>query len=211
MKYSYVLWDWNGTLLDDVDISIDCVNILLNKLNLDKTNREEYYQMMDMPMRKYYENLFSSRNYDLKYEICTENFHKNYPCLIEGAKLRKGALEILEHFQKLGIRQSIVSAFEKTSLIKHTNKFGVAKYFEAISGNDDVYVGSKSQRAIDLVKDIDKSKILYIGDTKADVETANDVGCDCILITGGHQSREYLEQFSFPVIDNFSELENLIN
>lgn len=210
MKYSYILWDWNGTLLDDVDISIDCVNILLDKLGLSKTNREEYYQMMDMPMRKYYENLFSSRKFELEYEICTENFHKNYPCLIEGAKLAVGAVEILEYIKNLGIRQSIVSAFEKTSLINHTNKFKVAKYFEAISGNDDVYVGSKSQRAIDLVKDVEKSKVLYIGDTKADVETARDVGCDCILCTGGHQSRDYLEQFNLPVIDNLLELKKYI-
>ena len=79
MKYSYVLWDWNGTLLDDVDASIDCVNVLLEKLGLQKTNKDEYFEHMDMPIKKYYENLFSSRKEKLDYEVCTENFHKNYP------------------------------------------------------------------------------------------------------------------------------------
>ena len=56
MKYTHILWDWNGTLLDDVEISIDCVNIMLEKLGLQKTNLSEYYQMMDFPMHRYYEN-----------------------------------------------------------------------------------------------------------------------------------------------------------
>ncbi|MBQ4155315.1 MAG: HAD family hydrolase [Clostridia bacterium] len=210
MKYSYVLWDWNGTLLDDVDVSIDCVNILLEKMGLDKTDKDEYFEQMDMPMHKYYENLFLSRNQKLDYEICTENFHENYPKLAGSVGLHKNAVEMLEFFENSGVKQSIVSAFEKGMLNAQVEKLGVRRFFEAVSGNDDVYVGSKSQRAIDLVKGFEKKKVLYIGDTKADVETALDVGCDCILFSGGHYSRKALEQFNFPVIDDLIELKKYV-
>ena len=210
MKYSYVLWDWNGTLLDDVDASIDCVNVLLEKLGLQKTNKDEYFEHMDMPIKKYYENLFSSRKEKLDYESCTENFHKNYPKFADEVGLHKNAVEMLEFFKNAGVKQSIVSAFEKGMLNAQVEKLGVRDYFEVVSGNDDVYVGSKSQRAIDLVRDFDKGKVLYIGDTKADVETALDVGCDCILFSGGHYSKKALEEFSFPVIDDLIELKKYV-
>lgn len=210
MKYSYILWDWNGTLLDDVDVSVECVNILLEKLNLKTTNRNEYFLHMDMPIKKYYENLFASRNSALDYETCTENFHKNYPALSHKVGLQKNAVQMLEFFESLGVKQSIVSAFEKTMLNKQVNDLGVRRFFEVVSGNDDVYVGSKSSRAIDLVKDVDKKKVLYIGDTKDDVKTAKDVGCDCILFSGGHYSREALEQFDLPVIDDLIELKEYV-
>ena len=106
MKYTHILWDWNGTLLDDVGISIDCVNILLKNLKLEPTNLQEYYKMMEIPMRKYYENLFSARGVEFKYELCTENFQKSYPKLIDKASLMDGALKMLEYFKTNGANDS---------------------------------------------------------------------------------------------------------
>lgn len=210
MKYTHILWDWNGTLLDDVMISIDCVNILLGKLGKEETNLEEYYQMMDIPLKKYYENLFKNRGCEFKYELCTENFQKNYSKFINDAHLAKGAVEMLEMFKKADCRQFIVSSFEKNMLNEYTKLFGVEKYFDEISGDDDIHCADKSQRAIDLVKEIDRDKILYIGDTKADFLTAKAVGCDCILICKGHQPRNLLEQLGCPVIENLGEIKNYI-
>lgn len=209
MKYTHILWDWNGTLLDDVGISIDCVNILLNELGLKQTNLEEYYEMMEIPMKRYYENLFSSRNFEFKYELCTKNFQKNYPMMIDNAKLMNSAIEILQYFKSQGAKQFIVSSFEKIRLIGYVKKFGIDSYFEAISGDDDIHVGSKSGRAIELVKGVERDKILYIGDSEADYITANDVGCDCILLSKGHQPRKTLEKFGCIVIDNLTEIKKL--
>ena len=208
--YKTIIWDWNGTLLDDVDVSVDCVNVMLENLGLAKTDKAEYFEHIDMPIKKYYENLFLSRKSELKYEICTENFHKNYPVLAKNVALHKNAVPMLEFFKKAGVKQSIVSAFEKGMLNKQVDELGVRDFFEAVSGNDDVYVGSKSQRAIDLVKSVDKKKVLYIGDTKDDVKTASDVGCDCVLFSGGHFSKEALEQFGLPIIDDLIELKEYV-
>lgn len=210
MKYTHILWDWNGTLLDDVAISIDCVNILLESLNLQKTDLEEYYEMMEIPMKKYYENLFLSRKTSLKYEVCTENFQKNYPKLIRNASLMPGSIEILEFFKENGAKQFIVSSFEKTRLNEYVKLFGISSFFEEISGDDDIHVGNKSARAIGLIEGIERGKILYIGDSQADFITAEDVGCDCVLICKGHQSKSVLEKFGCPVIEDLSELKNLI-
>lgn len=206
MKYTHILWDWNGTLLDDVGISIDCVNILLQRLGLEPTNLQEYYEMMEIPMKKYYENLFSAKGSKLKYELCTENFQKNYPKLIDKANLMDGAFQMLEYFKANGAKQFIVSSFEKTRLIQYVKMFKIEHFFEVISGDDDIHVGSKSGRAIELVKGIDRSKILYIGDSEADFITAKDLNCDCVLICKGHQPRKVLEKFGCPVIDNLTEL-----
>ena len=209
MKYTHILWDWNGTLLDDVEISIDCVNVLLSQLGLEPTDKQEYHKMMDMPMKKYYENLFLSRNFPFEYEKCTENFQKNYPTLINKATLSSNALEILDFFKNSGAKQYIVSSFEKNRLREYVRLFKIEHYFEEISGDDDIHVGSKSARAIELVKDVDRENIVYIGDSEADFITAKDVGCDCILFSGGHQPHKKLKTFGCKVIDNLIELKNL--
>ena len=50
MKYTHILWDWNGTLLDDVMISIDCVNVLLKKMN--KAEKEKLIASLTSEMRE---------------------------------------------------------------------------------------------------------------------------------------------------------------
>ena len=210
MKYTHILWDWNGTLLDDVGISIDCVNVLLKKLKKEPTDLKEYYQMMEIPLQKYYENLFNSRKMQFEYKLCTKNFQETYPKFIDNASLMNGAKEMLEFFKEQGCKQFIVSSFEKNYLTEYVNKFGVADYFEEISGDDDIHCAPKSQRALDLVKSVDKEKILYIGDTQADVITANDVGCECILICKGHQPREVLEKTGCVVVDDLREIKKYL-
>ena len=159
MKYTHILWDWNGTLLDDVGISIDCVNVLLKKLKKEPTDLKEYYQMMEIPLQKYYENLFNSRKMQFEYKLCTKNFQETYPKFIDNASLMNGAKEMLEFFKEQGCKQFIVSSFEKNYLTEYVNKFGVADYFEEISGDDDIHCAPKSQRALDLVKSVDKEKM----------------------------------------------------
>ena len=205
MHYTHILWDWNGTLLNDVSIAIECVNALLTKLGRPHTDLAEYHAMMDVPLRKYYENLLGDP-LPISYEECTRIFQENYALRAHRATLTTGAPEMLEYLQQCGIRQYIVSAFEKTRLLKSVRSFGIADYFTEISGDDDIHVGSKSLRAARIVAGIDPTRVLYIGDTKADFITAREVGCDCILFSGGHQPAAVLRTFGCPVMDSLCDL-----
>ena len=40
MEYKNVVWDWNGTLLDDVKISVDTINVMLERKHLGKLTVE---------------------------------------------------------------------------------------------------------------------------------------------------------------------------
>jgi phosphoglycolate phosphatase len=54
-NYDTVIWDWNGTLLDDVALSLSIVNELLFEHNLPRLSRERYGEIFDFPVRLYYE------------------------------------------------------------------------------------------------------------------------------------------------------------
>lgn len=42
MKYDYIIWDFNGTLLNDVGICVDCLNTLLKSHGMSEKTEEEY-------------------------------------------------------------------------------------------------------------------------------------------------------------------------
>lgn len=57
MRYKNVVWDWNGTLLDDVKISVDTINVMLERKHLGKLTVEEYRSIFGFPVKPYYESI----------------------------------------------------------------------------------------------------------------------------------------------------------
>ena len=57
MEYKNVVWDWNGTLLDDVKISVDTINVMLERKHLGKLTVEEYRSNFGFPEQPDYESI----------------------------------------------------------------------------------------------------------------------------------------------------------
>src|SRR5262245_43055202 len=51
----HVIWDWNGTLLNDVTHAIDTINFLLEPRGLPLMSIERYREIFGFPIRRYYE------------------------------------------------------------------------------------------------------------------------------------------------------------
>lgn len=208
MNYSHIIWDWNGTLLDDVGVSVDCVNDLLVQLGKKETNIDEYYLHMDSTLINYYANHV---NFDeFSFEKCTIVFQNSYSKRMNFAKLSKNALEMLRFAQNNTIKQYIISSFEEQKLKTLVSRFEIESFFEEISGADDTLAGEKLTRAKSILKNVDPEKIVVIGDTLADHELALGLNCDCILYTNGHQSFSTLEETGRPLVNDLIEVKDFL-
>lgn len=204
MKYTHFVWDWNGTLLDDVEVAVDCVNDMLDSLGIKRTCLDEYYEYMDIPLQKYYAHFVDFDKYP--YERCTEDFQRNYARRINDTEIFGDAVEVLDELKRRNAVQYIVSSFEETRLKEHVSRLGLNGYFSGISGACDFLAGEKHERAAGLLDGVDKKRVLFIGDTAADYYAARFVGCDCVLFCKGHQPKRILRQFGCPVIDNLRQV-----
>ena len=57
LKIENIVWDWNGTLLDDIDICIESMNNLLSERNLPLLYPDLYREVFTFPVRKYYSEI----------------------------------------------------------------------------------------------------------------------------------------------------------
>ncbi len=206
-RYKNIIWDWNGTLLNDVDICIDAMNILLKDRNLQQLSHEKYKNVFTFPVRDYYKAV--GFNFDKEdFEKPAVEFIDNYNKLGYKAKLHKGVIELLKKADDLKISQYILSAMEHNSLIKMLDNFGITYFFEKIKGIDNYYAQSKIEQGKKLIagSNLDKRKTVMIGDTLHDAEVASALGVDCILVAQGHQSFERLNQNGNTVINSLEEL-----
>lgn len=205
-KYECVLWDWNGTIVDDVNASLLSVNDMLIKRNLPIITLEQYHQYLDTPIYKFYEHIFDLNK--ITFDVIQSEFNSGYNKHISDNPLNNGAISVMKMLKESNVKQVIVSSSNQDIVQKSAEKLGVVEYMDFISGSSDNFVGSKVERAIGVISKIttDYSKVVVIGDTLHDCQLANEIGADCILLSTGHQSKADLLTTGRLVIDNLSVL-----
>ncbi len=198
-----LIWDFNGTLLDDVQLGIDAINVLLARRDLPiLESREAYQRHFRFPIIDYYADLGLDVS---QYDSLAWEWMKEYLARVPDAPLMPHAMDMLEEARKQGIPQVLLSATEQSQLEMQVDQLGIAPYFRAILGQSDIYAASKVDRAKAYFAGRDE-KLLLVGDTDHDFQTAKAIGSDCILCAAGHQSRAQLEQLGATVIDDLSGL-----
>jgi phosphoglycolate phosphatase len=210
-KYSHIIWDWNGTLLNDAWLCVDVMNKMLSHRGLPLISLEIYREIFDFPVRDYYLKLgfdFHSEPFEkVGMEFMILYNHRQNEC-----RLHPEVVSVLDKISKLGLSQSILSAREQNELRKETTDLDVSRFFEEIYGLDDHYAHGKTDVGIKLLKDlkVQKDKVIFIGDTRHDSEVADELGIDCILIPMGHHSLQKLESCNKHIIQSMNELLHLI-
>ena len=211
MKYSHIIWDWNGTIIDDARLCVDLVNELLDEFNLERVTIAYYLNNFSFPVKSYYASLglpIDSKNYKALSEKFIINYRKSFP----NCKLQKGARNCFQYFQRNSIKQSVLSAGNQKDLNDFISFHNVSLFFDFASGVDDVFAQGKAELAKHHFNKIGlpASEVLLVGDTLHDAEVAGELGLNCILFSGGHNSKELLLKPSYPVIDSLEELSNWV-
>lgn len=205
-KYKHIIWDWNGTLLDDVNLCVEIINSLLAKRKLPTLTLEHYREIFSFPIIQYYEKLgfdFAQESFE---SIGTE-FITLYEKMRSQCSLMPDAPKTLNKLSQLGLTQSVLSASKQDYLLEAIRSYGVDATFTEINGINNHYASSKIDIGMDFIarNKMDPSKILLIGDTTHDADVAASIGADCCLIPNGHQSQKRLAASGVPIAVSLSE------
>lgn len=210
-NYRHIIWDWNGTLLDDVDIVIDAMNKLLKRRNLPLLDLERYRNIFTFPVREYYAGLGFNFITD-PFEKLASEFTQEYSSQNNKFKLFNEVEEVLNFIGKMGINQSILSASQEEGLIQDVARLNISNYFISIAGLNNHYAISKVARGKDLLQELGlkPEEVLLIGDTIHDYKVSKELGCDCLLISNGHQSHQRIADCNTAIASNISEVINYL-
>ena len=193
-----LIWDWNGTLLDDVAAAVGALNRMLVKRGARPITIEHYRRRFGFPVRPFYAELgvdLAKWDWD---EIC-EDFHTFV--LEEPQAVRPDARAALELAASLGFRQSILSALRQDKLEAALAANGFLGFFDRIFGVDNLDGASKLDRGRELMASLGPAADapVFIGDTLHDAEVARELGGRCVLVSCGHQMPDRLAVAGCPV------------
>lgn len=207
----YIIWDWNGTLMDDSEISLRAMNTVLEKYGLARLSSQRYMEIFTFPVIEYYKSAGFELD-KIPFEELSSIYISEYNGLVSSCRLTANALEVLSELKKLGITQILLSASESGALLSQAKALGADGYFEYIAGSDNIHAYGKAELARAFIKDhaLDKRRGMLIGDTVHDYETSLAAGCKCVLYFSGHQSISRLKECGVPIISSLTEITELL-
>jgi len=206
-KYKHIIWDWNGTLINDIWLVVEIMNKMLKKRNMPGIDSKKYREIFDFPVIDYYAKLgfnFSKESF----EELTVEFISEYYTRFNECKLFNEVEEVLKKIRDMGIPQSILSASKEDVLIEKIKYYGIDKYFCRIMGLENHYAESKVERGKKWINELNLNPqdVLLMGDTAHDYDVSKHIGCDCLLVANGHYSYERLAKLGVDVIDTLKEM-----
>ena len=202
-----IIWDWNGTLLNDAEICIYSMNKVLERRGLERLDIKRYREIFTFPVKAYYQKAgfdFSEEDFEKPALEFIKQYYENLP----RADLFGPVHSMLKELDKKGYHQSILSAMEHGSLLQSLTDKNVLNYFNIVSGINDHYAHSKLDIGIELLKKtgFSKNETLFIGDTLHDFEVGSELGISVLLIANGHQSKERLLSKTSNVVNDITDV-----
>jgi phosphoglycolate phosphatase-like HAD superfamily hydrolase len=201
----HIVWDWNGTLLDDLGLVVAATNASLASASGPAITEEEHRRDFRRPIEAYYAGVLGRPLRDGEFAGLDEVFHHAYAGGVETCALAAGALDALRGWTGT---QSLLSMWFHEDLVPTVEGRGLTRYFQRVDGLRAVVGGGP--KAPHLVAHLDAlglagADVLMIGDSVDDADAAASVGAACVLYSGGFTDRARLEQVGVPVVDTLAE------
>jgi len=208
--YKHVIWDFNGTLLDDTWLFVDIMNSILSNQQMNTIDLDEYREIFCFPIKNYYLSLGFNVN-DNSFKQSNLEFIKKYNERRYDAKLFSNTKNILFDLSKKNITQSILSAQNQSLLNDLTKFYQIRGYFTEIYGVNNFHALGKIERGLELLKrlNINKNEILIIGDTIYDYDVATKLEIRCLLTSQGHQNFRRLKNTDAHVIRKIDSIADI--
>lgn len=207
LKYDYILWDWNGTLLDDAEMNLEVMRSMLKKRGVTSMPTKEFYlEHFAFPIIGFYEKV----GFDLSslcFDDVAKEYVEEYEKRLSTVSLFENAKSTLAALNELGARQAVISATGHERLGRQVSRFEISSLFDAVLGTQNELGHGKTDVALRWLEKsgADPTRVVFIGDTLHDFETAGAIGCDCVLVARGHNSKERLLRCGCPVLEDISQ------
>lgn len=210
-NYKHIIWDWNGTLLNDVEFCCKIINRILTEHNLPELTLKKYRQIFTFPVQDYYKEAgldFTKTSF----EVLGKDFIDEYEENKLSCTLFDNVVDVLSSIYKNGIGQSVLSAYLHDNLVSILEHYRLAPFFDNIIGLDNIYAGSKTHLGLSLIEKLNlpKENVLFIGDTLHDAEVAEAMGVKSVLIANGHQVKERLIGDGRIIVDDILSLKKYL-
>ncbi len=200
-----ILFDWSGTLMDDLITTYKATMYIFEKLGGKPISFEEYRKMFFRPYMNFWKKHFPDYTKDQILKLFREGLDVS-----GNTELYPGVKDVLKRLYDKGIKLVVMSSGSQEKIIADAKRHGVFDYFQEINGN----ILDKAEVITDIIQrnNFQPEETMYVGDMAHDVEAGKRGGVVSIGISWGHKPKAILEAVNPDyLISDITELEKLLD
>lgn len=181
-----LIFDWSGTLVDDLGPVIEATNAVLEKYSIAPLDREQFRRRFRLPYSEFYAELLPH----IALDELEQHFRPAFAAATSAITILPHAREKLEWCSALGIRCFVLTSMDQLAFEGQLDDFQLRHHFEA------TYSGVLDKR--ELIHQIlenhglDPTETAFVGDMTHDVETARHGGISSIAVLTGYNHAEVI-------------------
>jgi phosphoglycolate phosphatase-like HAD superfamily hydrolase len=202
---AHLVWDWNGTLLDDLSLVVAATNVSLATAGGGPVTADEHRRDFRRPVQGYYADVLARTLSPDEFLVLDRAFHEAYQAGLPTVQLSVGALDALRGWTGT---QSLLSMWFHEELVPTVARYQLNAFFTRVDGLRAVVGGGHKAPHLEAhleAMGIDGTDCVMIGDSVDDALAAHSVGAACVLYAGGFTDRRRLLDVGVPVVDTLAE------
>lgn len=197
----HLVWDWNGTLLNDLGLVVAATNVALTSAGGLAVTEEEHRRDFRRPIIDYYGSLLGRTVAPDEFATMDEIFHLEYRTGLATVDLAADARTAIGSWNGT---QSLLSMWFHHELVPTVDRFGLTPHFARVDGlRATTGGGFKAGHLAAHIEalGVEGAETVLIGDSIDDAHAAASVGARCVLYSGGFTDAAKLSEVGVPVAD----------
>ena len=208
-KYSLLVFDWDGTLIDSKAQIVNCMQATIKLLKFDIRTDTQISDIIGLGLDEAIRSLYP----DLKHEDikqASQSYREHYLNKDKTpSPLFDGVKGVLESLKSSGYGLAVATGKSRRGLDKGLNDTQLEAYFPITRCADETRSKPHPQMLEEILVDFntEASKVLMIGDSEYDLQLANNTQVDGLAVSYGvHGLLRLLKQDPVGFIDDIKQL-----
>ncbi|HEX5543234.1 MAG TPA: HAD hydrolase-like protein [Micromonospora sp.] len=201
----HLVWDWNGTLLDDLSLVVESTNITFARVNGPIVTAQEHRVRFRRPVADYYSEVLGRPVGADEFARLDKIFHDAYRTRLAACELAEDARHAMREW---GGTQSLLSMWFHDELVPTIETYGLTDAFVRVDGLPGTVGGDRKAEYLArhlAALGVDGRSTVLIGDSLDDADAAESVGARCVLYAGGFTDPGRLRASGLPVAESLTE------
>jgi len=202
---THLVWDWNGTLLDDLHLVVSATNVAFESVGGRPVDADEHRARYRRPVAEFYAEMLERAIDEQEFGRLDRLFHDTYRLGLTSMTLAADAMTAIKTWPG---SQSLLSMWFHSELVPAVETYGLNGVFTRVDGLRTEVGGHL--KAAHLATHLDGlgvsgEQVVMIGDSLDDAAAADSVGGQVVLYAGGFTHPDKLRASGRPVADTLLE------
>ncbi len=202
-----IIFDFDGTLADSMDLNIKIYNDLAKKYHFNQLNQSELPELKNLNIKQALQKTGIPMH---KFLFVLKEGKEIFQQQIDQIKLFPDIKKTLEKLHQNNIQLGILTS-NKQSTVEEFLQNNNMTMFDFVNAEKNLFGKHHSLAKIIKKHDLDKTTTWYVGDEIRDIEASHKADIPIAAVTWGYNSKEGLKKYHPDIlIDQPSDLLSLV-